>query len=227
MRHRVLVPIAIAMVALGLLVPGFHHVRCVAVLESPGASTDGGCEETFPVAFAIAAAAVGVVGAALAIGLALSLAHREPRAAARLLLAIGALALLVPTVLPLAGWASTGFDLATPKLSPHGNMQCSGTAGRDPPFWLTTSTCITWIELVLVPLGAFSGALAAFAHPRRSRGLLHAALAVFGLATAVALLALLMGDARVAIVWIVPVAGACLLAASALLLRRPASHMPA
>lgn len=209
------------MVALGLLVPGFHHARCTTTLSSDGAG-ESVCAETFPRAIADTAALIGIAGALLTLAIILRLARAEPGAAARALLALGALALLVPTLLPLAGWASAGFDLA---FSTDGRG-CRGDLGGTTPLWLQTSTCVTPLDVLLVPLGAVAGALAAASAGIASSRLALAA-AVAGGAGAVAYAASFAGgDAHASPAWTLPLLGVALVAASVLLLRRADAARP-
>lgn len=215
MDVRRLASIGLALAAIGLVVPGFHHIRCTAVPE--GSTSGSPCVETFPVALVPIAAFGGLVGACLALYGAFRLAREERDAAARVVLGLAALALVVPTALPIASWAWVGFDVGV--ASP--GEGCTSVASiTDLPLWLQHATCLRWPDLVMTPLVFAAGAIAAFGARNASRGLTLAALIVAGAALATFVFALVRDEVYLGETWIVPLAGAVLLAGALGLLVR-------
>lgn len=229
MRGRLLRNVAIAglvLASIGLLIPGFHHVRC-SVTSEEGPDVSAPCVETFPSITVPIAGALGLLGALVAIGAAIGLWRAgDGRTSARAVLAVAALALLVPTLLPIAGWASAGFDLGIAKPQDGGWSGCTGRLGRS-WFWLQTPVCVRWLDLIVTPLGALAGLLALVASHRGSARFTLAALASAAIALLVFAAWLALGLAYLAKQWIVPLAGIALLAGALAILQRAPSPQSA
>lgn len=213
-RLRTLAHVGVALAFLGVLVPGFHHVRCEAVLEGSGA--DMACAETFPASVAFGTALIGVVGALVALAAALRLGDR------RVFLGLAAVALLVPAATVLAGWSAVGFDLALASGQPDGGSSCTGTAGiREMPLWLQTPTCLGGLDLVRVPILFLAGLAATLGAMRLDRRALLAGLALGATALAALVGWLAIGAARLDVSWALPALGVALLAAAARMRAQP------
>lgn len=222
---RSLAWLGLALVAIGIGMPGFHHVRCEGTAGDAAARGEPidmprPCAETFPGELLPIAIVIGVVGAVTLFAGARTLAREGERGtAARFIVGAAALALLIPTALPIAGWASVGFDLDLQADQPDGGRSCAGASGRGMPFWLQTPTCVGWLDLILTPLVLVAGILAGVAAARGSRTLLLASLALAGVGLAIHASSIALGVAEWATTSLVPLLGILLAVLAVPLLR--------
>lgn len=225
-RLRRVATIGLALAAIGMIAAGVHHVRCTATLMPVGG--DGSatsetlpCVETYPEAILLVAVAVGLVGAIAALWAAYSLGRTDAKlSAGRVVVALAAIALLVPTILPILGWASVGFNVRFAADQPDGGRYCTGGSGSmSMPFWLQTSTCLSVLGVIATPLIAVAGALAAIAATRGSRKVLLASVTVAMLALALYVGWIVRGQAEFARSSLIPLLGVLLLAAAIPMLR--------
>lgn len=220
-RLRRMALLGLALAALTMTAAGVHHVRCEGTVTIPTGASSGSlpCVETFPGEWLPVLAALGLAGAIAALAAAYRLGRADAKlTAGRVVVGLAAVALLIPAVLPIAGWASVGFDVRLKADQPDGRSYCTG-AFTQPPFWLQTPTCLTWLDLIMTPLLGLAGGLAAFAASRGSRSALLAAVATASFAFTLYVAWIVAGEARLAPSSLVPFLGLLLVAAAIPLLR--------
>lgn len=213
--------LGLAFALVGVVVPGFHHVRCTAVLLPDAPREPASCVTTFPWEVAVAAGLGGIAGALAALGAGLALASRSDRRGPRMLLALAAITLAVPALTILAGWGSAGFDLRFAEA----DGSCHGSSlGRSPPLWLQTSMCVNAYDALRVPLLVVAGIAAALGALGLDRRALLVGVAAGGLAVLTIVVAIALDAAAVGLVWSLPILGTLLLAGAAALARRQQAH---
>lgn len=188
-RLRQLAIVGLALVAISIIVPSFHHVEAGMFVsyENGVADRDPYFRETFPSEWARAAIPVGIAGAVLTLAaIGWSALGGQGRTAARVGLVFAGI-LLIPLLVTVAGWIvdASSFELRAADSEPS---YCLGVDEPTIHFWFRTSACPRWPEVVATALGVLAASLCVFGAVRASSrpALLAAAAGACALVTFVA-----------------------------------------